>query len=190
MSRFPSLPDNPHLSDVFKRFPRGAWTLLKYHDELLRGDSEFTAGERELMAAYVSGLNACGFCHGSHRVIAEVHGIEPAVFEKLLIDPEQAGLEAKWVPLLAYLRKLTQAPSRVSDGDAQAVYAAGWSEDALFDAVAVCATFNMMNRIVEGCGVQTSEESRAAARERQEKFRDSATPYRDFGTMMGFEPEE
>jgi len=30
---------------------------------------------------------------------------------------------------------------------------AGWSEDALYDAVILCAAFNMMNRIVEGFGI-------------------------------------
>ena len=31
MSRLPSLPDSPHLIDVFKRFPRGAQPLLQFH---------------------------------------------------------------------------------------------------------------------------------------------------------------
>ena len=75
MARFPSLPEQPHLADAFKRFGRGIWPLCEYHDAVLRGASEWSIAERELMAAFVSGLNACQFCHGSHRMIAELHGI-------------------------------------------------------------------------------------------------------------------
>jgi hypothetical protein len=34
------------------------------------------------------------------------------------------------------------------------VFAAGWDERALHDAVSVCALFNFMNRLVEGLGIQ------------------------------------
>lgn len=185
MSRFPSLPDRPHLADVFKRFYKGVWPLLEFHDAILRGESEFTVGERELIAAYTSGLNACQFCHGSHRMIAEVHGIDPAIFDSLMTAPADAGLDEKWLPLLAYIRKLTQTPSRLTDADAQAVFDAGWSEEALYDAITVCALFNMMNRIVDGCGVAQTEASGAASRERHEKSRGSDTPYADFGRGIG-----
>jgi uncharacterized peroxidase-related enzyme len=189
MARFPSLPERPHLTDVFKRFSKGVWPLMAFHDAILRGESEFTSGELELIAAYTSGLNACNFCHGSHRMIAEVHGIDADVFEKLMDDPARANLDARWSPLLAYVRKLTETPARLTDADAQAVFAAGWSEDALYDAVIVCAAFNMMNRIVEGCGVVPTEEGRAASRERHESTKASTTPYTDFGRMIGLAPE-
>jgi uncharacterized peroxidase-related enzyme len=185
VSRFPSLPESPHLADVFKRFGRGVWPLLDFHDALLRGESELTVGERELIAAYTSGLNACRFCHGSHQMIAEVHGIDTAVFAQLFDDPASAPLDARWPPLLAYLQKLTETPARLSDADAEAVFDAGWSEDAFYDAILVCATFNMMNRIVEGTGVVPTEAGQAAARERHRETRDSETPYRDFGVATG-----
>jgi hypothetical protein len=35
--------------------------------------------------------------------------------------------------------------------------AAGWAEQALHDAVAVCGLFNMMNRLVEGLGITAGE---------------------------------
>jgi hypothetical protein len=37
------------------------------------------------------------------------------------------------------------------------VLAAGWSERALHDAVAVCALVNMMNRLIEGLGITAGE---------------------------------
>lgn len=150
---FPSLPADLQLLDVFRRFPHAVRPLLEYHDLILRDESPLTVGQRELIAAYVSALNACEFCHGAHTIAANVHGIPEEVVEQLVEDPETAPIEPKLKPLLAYVAKLTRTPSRLTARDAQMVYDAGWDEQALFDAISVCALFNMMNRIVLGSGI-------------------------------------
>ncbi len=185
MSRFPSLPERPVLSDVFKAFPVGARALLEYHDALLRGPSPLTVAQRELLAAYVSGLNACNYCHGAHRVIAEIHGMDADVLERLMMDPVAAGVEPVLLPILGYVRKLTESPGRITDSDAQAVFEAGWNEEALFHAISVCALFNFMNRIVEGCGVSTDEQVLAEQRKRHQTMKDDPHPYQSFGARIG-----
>ncbi len=153
MTVFASLPPALQLGDVFRRFPRAVAPLLAYHDRLLRDRSDLTVAERELIAAYVSGINACTYCYGAHALAAEAFGIAPALFEQLLADLDSSPIDEKLKPILAYVGKLTRTPSKMVPGDAAAVYAAGWSEEALFDAISVCALFNMMNRIVEGSGI-------------------------------------
>jgi len=150
---FPSLPEDPQLPDVFRRFPHTVPPLLDYHDRLLRDPSPLTVGEREMIAAYVSALNACDFCHGAHVIAAGVYGIEESVIEALLNDPQTAPVKDQLKPILAYVGKLTKTPGRMTPADAQRVYDAGWDEQALFDAVSVCALFNMMNRLVHGSGI-------------------------------------
>jgi uncharacterized peroxidase-related enzyme len=190
MARFPSLPEQPHLADVFKRFGRGVWPLCEYHDIVLRGQSDWSVAERELMAAFVSGLNACGFCHASHTMIAELHGVNAETLEGLLEDPSHSAMTPPLASVLAYLRKLTLTPSRMTDADAQAVFAQGVSEQALYDAIAVCALFNFMNRLVDGCGVVTSEANLTASRGRHEASLDDPAPYREFARQIGFSPEQ
>ncbi len=154
MSRtYPSLPADLQLLDLFRRFPHAVRPLLEYHDRLLRDDSPLTVGQRELIAAYVSALNACDFCRGAHAIAANVHGISEDMIEQLIENPEGASVEPKLKPLLAYVAKLTKSPSRMTARDAEPVYEAGWDEQALFDAISVCALFNMMNRIVLGSGI-------------------------------------
>jgi uncharacterized peroxidase-related enzyme len=158
MALFPSLPEIPHLSDVFKRFPKGLSPLLALHDAFLREDSELTVAEREMIAAFVSGLNQCKFCAASHDLIARTYGIEEKVLVELHEDLASAGVDTKMKPLLAYVKKLTEVPIRLVSADAAAVYDAGWSEEALYDAVVICAMFNFMNRVVEGTGVIPGQE--------------------------------
>ena len=43
--------------------------------------------QRELIAAYVSGLNACTYCHGTHLAVAAACGVAPEVIKALLIKP-------------------------------------------------------------------------------------------------------
>lgn len=188
MARFPTLPEDTHLADVFKAFPAGVIPLLEYHDIILRAESPLSVAQRELIAAFVSGLNACDFCYGAHSIIAESFGIESALLAALINGIEDAPVDQEMKPLLAYVKKLTQHPSKVTDAHAQAVYDAGWSEQALHDAITVCALFNFMNRIVEGHGVVTNDAVRRAQRERSAKNREqhpSPTFYRDIGRKLG-----
>jgi len=64
--------------------------------------------------------------------------------------------DAKLKPILAYAEKLTLTPTRLTEADAAAVFAAGWSERALHDAI-LCL-FNFMNRLLEGHGCHGNPE--------------------------------
>jgi alkylhydroperoxidase family enzyme len=82
----------------------------------------------------------------------------PQILAGLLDDLDKAEIDEKLKPVLAYIRKLTLTPTRMTQGDADAVFAAGWSEQALYDAIQVCCLFNFMNRFVEGIGLEMSSE--------------------------------
>ncbi len=170
--------------EVFRKFNDGLMPLCEYHDAILRGDSPLTVAERELIAAYVSGINACDFCFEAHRTFAEMHGVAPGLLERLIKEPQPEGVDDKLLPLLAYVRKLTLTPSRMTPADADAVYAAGWPEKALFHAVAVCALFNFMNRMVDGTGITLSPERRARRREQRQSFEENPSFYTDFARMV------
>jgi len=150
---FPSLPENAGLSDVLKSFPATVRPLMEFHDILMRGESDLSVAQRELIAAHVSGLNACSFCFGAHKLMARAFGVDDALMDALVSDLDSAPVEEAMRPLLAYVTKLTRTPSLLTEADAQAVYDAGWSEAALYDAIQTCALYNLMNRIVEGTGV-------------------------------------
>lgn len=149
-----SLRAGAGLIDVFKAFPATSTPLIEFHEVLLRGPSPFTAAERELIAAYVSGLNGCEYCHGVHTATAEHMGVEVGLLQRMVRDGELADVEPKLRPVLALARKLTLSPSSVSKADAEALSAAGWDDSALYYAVAVTALFNFMNRLVEGLGIE------------------------------------
>ena len=156
MAFLKSLPPTAALLDVFRAYPATAKPLLDVHEVVLRGESPLTPAERELIAAYVSGLNACTYCHGIHTATAEAFGVEEGLLKTLLEDVDSSPVDEKMKPILRYVQKLTLTPSRMIPADADAVYAVGWDDSALHDAVCVCGLFNFMNRMVEGLGIEPS----------------------------------
>jgi len=153
MPRLRTLPPDSSMLDVYRLDLEIARPLLRLQQQLLRGPSPFTPGERELIAAYVSGLNACGFCVGVHRAVATGLGVEPAALEALVAHGPSPERHGRLAPVLDFVRKLTLAPSRMTDADAEAVRAAGWDETALFHATLVCALFSFFNRLADGLGL-------------------------------------
>lgn len=146
-----SLPDNATLADLRGQYADLLELFRPYGERLMRGLSPFTPGERELIAAYVSWLNGCRFCLGVHSRVACGLGVDERVFETLADDLQP--VEARMRPVLRYVRKLTETPTSMTQRDAATVYDAGWDDTALVHAIAVCAYFNMMNRLVEGAGI-------------------------------------
>jgi uncharacterized peroxidase-related enzyme len=153
MSYLTSLPDNAVLLDVFRAQPETSRPLLDYHELVMRRPSPLSVADRELIAAYVSGVNRCGYCHGVHTAAAQACGVPDGVVPAAVDDLDSAPVDERLRPILRYVGKLTRTPSEITQADADEVLAAGWNEQALHDAVLVCALFNFMNRLVEGLGI-------------------------------------
>ena len=130
--------------------------LVHYHTAVMRQESELSVGDRELIAAYVSGLNHCQYCHGVHAVTARSFGVKETTLNALLEDIDSAPVDDRLKPILHYAKQLTEAPAKTTTLQAEAIIHAGWSEQALHDAVNVICLFNFMNRLVEGHGVKGS----------------------------------
>lgn len=155
MSFLRSMPE-ASLMDVFKAYPGLARPIHEFAETLMRGPSPFSEGERELIAAYVSSLNGCHFCRASHMGVATRFGIPERVLNDLLADSDHADISEKFKPIIRYVRKLTETPARMDSTDVEKVYEAGWDKTALVHAALVCAFFSLMNRWVDGLGIQAN----------------------------------
>ena len=68
--------------------------MKQFTHEAMRGPSEWSIGDRELMAAYVSKLNDCAFCVGAHSATAaRAYQNEKAV-AAVLVDLDTAPIDA------------------------------------------------------------------------------------------------
>ena len=68
--------------------------------------------------------------------------------------------------LFRFLDLVNRASATIRAEDVDVVLAAGWSQEAVYDAITVCALFNFYNRWIDATGVQDMP---AAAYERSGK---------------------
>jgi alkylhydroperoxidase family enzyme len=61
--------------------------------------------------------------------------------------------------LLAFIEKVNQRSNQISQADVDELKRAGWSEEAIFDAITICSLFNFYNRWVDATGVQDMPKS-------------------------------
>jgi uncharacterized peroxidase-related enzyme len=140
------LPDAARVAFYHKNFfgtPMGAWTQAA-----MRGPSDWSVGERELMAAMVAKWNACDFCIGAHGAVAAKVLQRPAV-DAALADFRAAPISERLKETLAFLQTMTLRPMQLTVEDARAVLRSGVSRQALTDAIAVAAIFNIVTRYAD-----------------------------------------
>jgi alkylhydroperoxidase family enzyme len=56
--------------------------------------------------------------------------------------------------LFAFVEKVNRESTAIGPADVAAAKAAGWTEEALYDAITVCALFNFYNVWIDATGVQ------------------------------------
>lgn len=117
----------------------------------MRGPSAWSVGDRELMAAVVSQANECAFCIGAHTATAAgAYGDQTRV-AAVLADLEAAPIEEPLRATLRLLRALTR-DGAVTAADMRAALAAGATPEQIEDALAVCFSFNVTNRLADAFG--------------------------------------
>jgi uncharacterized peroxidase-related enzyme len=137
------LPDAARVAFYHKDFfskPMAAWT-----EAAMRGPSAWSVSERELMAALVANWNSCGFCVGAHGAVA-AKGLERSTVDAALADYHAAPISQGLKATLKFLEAMTLRPTELTARDARAVFDAGVSAEALKDAIAVGAIFNIVTR--------------------------------------------
>ncbi|OIN60722.1 carboxymuconolactone decarboxylase family protein [Arsenicibacter rosenii] len=151
--------DAPGIRSLVLYRPDTGKPLYELAQALLRAgspDSTLTDAERELIAAYVSGLNCTSFCRNSHAAAARyLYGQERDLVDQVLADPETAAVSGKLNALLVIARHVTEDARTVSEAVAGAARAAGATDGDIHDTVLIAASFCMYNRYVDGLATLT-----------------------------------
>lgn len=72
----------------------------------------------------------------------------------MLEDVGSAPISDAEKALFAFVDTLNHRPAQVGQEDIDRLKAVGWTDEAIYDAVGVCALFNFYNRWIDGTGVQ------------------------------------
>ena len=147
------VPDGlPGIRGLLAFRPETAAPLGQLADALLHAPGPLSPGERELIAAHVSHLNDCTFCHASHAAIAACHLGDEGLVTLAAATPERAPISDKLKALLALAGRVQQGGRAVGPADIDRARHAGATDVEIHDTVLIAAAFCMFNRYVDGLG--------------------------------------
>lgn len=113
-----ALPEGlPGISAGFAFRPETAKPMRDLAHILLHGPNSLAAGEREMIATYVSSQNDCHFCQASHGAAAACHVGSAEIVQQVKTDFQSAAITPKLKALLAIAGKVQQDGKRVSADD-------------------------------------------------------------------------
>ena len=72
----------------------------------------------------------------------------------VLEDHLTAPIDERRRALLSFIEKVNRASTTIGPPDIEALKATGWTEEAIYDAITVCALFNFYNKWIDATGVQ------------------------------------
>lgn len=156
------------LPNVFAAYtvrPEHLRRWIKHFTEIMRGTSELTPAEREMIGVVVSAENHCLYCLVSHG--AELRQLlgDPVLADRISYDYRRAGLGQRALAMLNYAVKITRTPVECSEADVQHLRNVGFSDEGIFDIAETAAMYNFTNRLASATGMLPNLEYHAVGRE-------------------------
>ncbi|MEU6077285.1 carboxymuconolactone decarboxylase family protein [Micromonospora sp. NPDC047074] len=152
--------EHPGINGPLRFRPETAKPLGELAEVLLRAPHPtLTPGERELIAAYVSGLNDCNFCCASHSAFAAAQ--LPAgmrLVDQVRTDLAAAEVSEKLRALLDIAGAVQRSGREVTADLVKVARGAGATDLEIHDTVLIAAAFCMFNRYVDGLGTLPPED--------------------------------
>ncbi len=149
------------LPNVFATYtirPEHLRRWIRHFNEIMRGESDLTPAEREMIGVVVSAENHCLYCLVSHG--AELRQLlgDPVLGDQISYDYRRSGLDQRTMAMLDYAVKLTRTPVECNEIDLQQLRTHGFSDEAIFDIAETAAMYNFTNRMASATGMIPNRE--------------------------------
>jgi uncharacterized peroxidase-related enzyme len=159
--------DLPGMAGLMNYRPETGRPLTELTEVMLRGPSDLSRGERELIAAHVSELNECKFCAGSHGAFAAAQ------------LPEDYEHTPKMTALLDIATAVTESGRAVTSEMVAKAKENGATDIEVHDTVLIAAMFCAANRYVDGLATWAPDDPEA-----YRQMAESIVPH-GYGAIIG-----
>lgn len=148
----------PNVFLLLARRPAEFRAFFAWHDALMEKEEGLSRAEREMIVVATSARNRCLYCVVAHGAILRVRAKDPEISDILAVDWRRADLSPRQRAMLAYAEKLAMRPWEVGPEDADALRAAGFDREAIWDIGAITALFAASNRLAHMSGLRPNPE--------------------------------
>jgi hypothetical protein len=124
----------------------------------MRGESNWSVGERELFAAMTAKWNSCTFCVKAHTAIASL-ALDKPMITAALDDFRQAKLPSRLETILVFLEIFAKTPDELKREDVLMLLRNGITPREIEDATAVVTLFSITVRLADALDFAIPEDS-------------------------------
>lgn len=144
----------PGILKCFATHPPLLEEMIALASTLLFTESHLSRKVKEMIAAYISALNACPYCLDSHAASLRTQGGSDDLLQALSnANLDAATLSSKERRMLDFVAKVTIESHRISPDDINLMKSAGWSQQEIAEAVHIAALFACFNRVANAFGL-------------------------------------
>lgn len=138
--------------------------FMDYHDALMERQGGLSKAEREMIVVATSAANDCQYCVVAHGAILRIRMKNPMIADQVAVNWRKADLTPRETAMVKYAIKVALKAQEVDQADHDALQAAGFSRDEVWDIGAIAAFFGMSNRIVNMASIRPNDEFYAMGR--------------------------
>jgi uncharacterized peroxidase-related enzyme len=146
--------DVPGILKCFGTDPVSLRYMIDLSSTLLFADGHLTRQQKEMIATYISKLNACPYCLDSHGFFLLVHGAPEETAVKIIAgEIDGAAISDAERQLLLYVEKVDRESFKTTKEDVQQLRDLGWRVEQIAEAVHVAAMMGLCNRVANAFGL-------------------------------------
>ena len=127
--------------------------FVAYLESLMRKETLLPLHIKEMIFAYVSGLNNCQYCKNIHAEISK-----KLLRDHVDLDPssdiELSNIEEQFKPVLKFSHKVNESIDRITEEDVKVVLDFGFPENVITEIISICSAAQFMNTIVKAHSIQ------------------------------------
>ena len=148
----------PNVFLVLAYRPDELRAFMAYHDAVMERNGGLSKKDREMIVVATSGDNNCQYCVVAHGAILRIRAKNPLIADQIAINHHKADITAREKAMLDFAIKVSQDSRSINDNDRENLKNHGFSDDDIWDIVAITAFFGMSNRLANSLSIRPNDE--------------------------------
>jgi uncharacterized peroxidase-related enzyme len=148
----------PNVFLVLARRPDEFRAFFAYYDALMLREGGLTKAEKEMIVVATSAANQCPYCVVAHGALLRLFARNTRLGDQVAVNYRSAEIGPRQRLMLAAALKLAQAPETFGEADLQALLAAGFAREDIWDIGAITALFALSNRLAHLADMRPNHE--------------------------------
>ena len=132
--------------------------FFSYHDALMEKKSGLSKSDREMIVVATSAKNNCTYCVIAHGAVLRIRSKNRLLADQVAVNYLAADITAKQRAMLDFALKVAESSHLISKNDSQTLKEFGFSDNDIWDIVAITAFFGMSNRLANSLFIEPNEE--------------------------------